>query len=507
MYPRPAAFSSDSFRARWQHGNVRPLYGMTIAAIGVFVVFLLRYLLHDFFEDRAVFLFFTPTILLAVLFGGIVPGVFALVLSIAMVGLLEETTGLDTIDLIDISAFVAAGVSITLLGEAFLRASSASTVAAEALSEREAQLRATLETAFDAAITIAPDGIVMSYNPAAERQFGYRADEIIGHNVSVLMPEPYRSEHDGYLARYLATGEKRIIGFDRVVVGQRKDGSTFPMKLAVGETLTGTKRYFTGFIRDLTEREESAARQEQLQNELARLSRLNELGEMASMLAHELNQPLSATINYVQGCRKLLSGSATPEARKARAAMQEATRQALRAGAIVRQLREYVVRGETEKLPESAHLLIQGAAALALIGSRNEGVKAYLRLAADNDRVIADRVQIQQVLVNLMRNALDAMRGSERRELTITTANDAGGHLIVEVKDTGTGIPDGLAEKLFQPFFTTKSNGIGVGLAISRRIAAAHGGHLTAFNDAGGGACFRLTLPLRAGTAEAGDGR
>jgi two-component system sensor kinase FixL len=165
------------------------------------------------------------------------------------------------------------------------------------------------------------------------------------------------------------------------------------------------------------------------------------------------------------------------------------------------------VRGETEKLPESAHLLIQGAAALALIGSRNEGVKAYLRLAADNDRVIADRVQIQQVLVNLMRNALDAMRGSERRELTITTANDAGGHLIVEVKDTGTGIPDGLAEKLFQPFFTTKSNGIGVGLAISRRIAAAHGGHLTAFNDAGGGACFRLTLPLMAGTAEAGDGR
>jgi two-component system sensor kinase FixL len=507
MHPPRAAFSPEYFRALWQHGSVRPLYGITVAAGGVLAVFLLRYLLHDLFEDRAVFLFFTPTILLAALLGGIVPGLFALVLSIAMVGLLEKTTALDTVDLIDISAFVATGVSIALLGEAFLRASVASTTAAETLSEREAQLRATLETAFDAAITIAPDGIVMSYNPAAERQFGYGAEEVIGENVSLLMPEPYRSGHDGYLARYLTTGERRIIGVDRVVVGQRKDGSTFPMKLAVGETYTGTKRYFTGFIRDLTEREESAARLEQVQNELARLSRLNELGEMASMLAHELNQPLSATINYVQGCRKLLNGIAMPEAGKARAAMHEATRQALRAGAIVRQLREYVVRGETEKLPERAHLLIQGAAGLALIGSRNDGVRAYLKLAAAHDRVLVDRVQIQQVLVNLVRNALDAMRESEKRELTIATANNAEGHLVVEVRDTGPGIPEGLAEKLFQPFFTTKSNGIGVGLAISRRIAAAHGGQLVASNNSEGGACFRLVLPVVSAGEEAANDR
>ena len=173
------------------------------------------------------------------------------------------------------------------------------------LAARQAHLRSILDTVLDATVVIEKDGTITSFNAAAVRQFGYTETEVVGQNVRLLMPEPYRREHDGYMERYLRR-EKRIIGIDRVVVGRRKDGSTFPMKLAVGEIKTGDKVFFTGFIRDLTERQESAARLEEIQSELARLARLNELGEMASTLAHELNQPLSAIANYTQGCTRLL---------------------------------------------------------------------------------------------------------------------------------------------------------------------------------------------------------
>ena len=194
------------------------------------------------------------------------------------------------------------------------------------LKARDAHLRSILDTVLDATVVIEKDGTIVSFNAAAVRQFGYAEMEVIGQNVRILMPEPYRHEHDGYMQRYATTGEKRIIGVDRVVVGRRKDGSTFPMKLAVGEMKTGDKVFFTGFIRDLTEREESAARLEEIQGELARLARLNELGEMASTLAHELNQPLSAIANYVQGCSRLLRDMDDALAARMREALEETAR-------------------------------------------------------------------------------------------------------------------------------------------------------------------------------------
>lgn len=193
---------------------------------------------------------------------------------------------------------------------------------------------------------------------------------MIGQNVRMLMPSPYREQHDGYIGRYLTTGEKRIIGVDRIVVGRRKDGSTFPMTLAVGETRTAEKRYFTGFIRDLTERQESAARLETVQGELARLARLNELGEMASTLAHELNQPLASIANYVQGCVMMLDQVGEEYAVKMRGALTEAAKQSLRAGEIIRHLREFVTRGDTERRPEDLRRLVEEAGAVALMGSR-----------------------------------------------------------------------------------------------------------------------------------------
>lgn len=366
----------------------------------------------------------------------------------------------------------------------------------ETLREKEAHLQSILDTVLDATVVIDPDGIMLSFNASAVRQFGYTPEEAIGQNVSMLMPTPYREQHDAYLARYLRTGEKRIIGIDRVVVGRRKDGSTFPMKLAVGEMRQGDRVYFTGFIRDLTEREESQAMLDQARSELARLARLNELGEMASTLAHELNQPLSAIANYVQGCRRMLDKIDEEYANRMRGALDETAKQALRAGDIIRHLREFVTRGETDKGPEDINHLVEEAGALALVGSRERGIKSVFDFGSDSSIVVADRVQIQQVLINLMRNAMEAMRDSPEKQLIVRTRHVSPDWLQVEVEDTGPGISDEVAPQLFQPFVTTKANGMGIGLSISRRIIESHGGELTVAKNAAGGATFSFSLPV-----------
>ena len=364
------------------------------------------------------------------------------------------------------------------------------------LMQHELHLQSILDTVPDATVVIDAHGIMQSFNSSAVRQFGYSVEEAVGQNVSMLMPAPYHEQHDGYLNRYLTTGEKRIIGIDRVVVGRRKDGSTFPMKLAVGQTKVAGRLHFTGFIRDLTEREESEAKLEQARNELTRLARVNELGEMASTLAHELNQPLSAITNYVQGCRRMLERLDDEYANRLRGALDETAKQALRAGDIIRHLREFVTRGDTERRPEDIKRLIEEAGALALVGSRERGIKSVFDFGPDDDVVIADRVQIQQVLINLMRNAMEAMRDSEIKTVTVTTHHAEDDRLSVTVADTGPGIPDDIAPQLFQPFVTSKPNGMGVGLSISRRIIESHGGELTVQRNEAGGATFTFTLPL-----------
>jgi two-component system, LuxR family, sensor kinase FixL len=363
------------------------------------------------------------------------------------------------------------------------------------LRSRDAHLSLILDTVPDATVVIDMRGIILSFNKAAVRQFGYAEGEVVGQNIKMLMPEPYQAHHDGYIQRYLDTGERRIIGIDRIVVGRRKDGSTFPMKLAVGEMESGGKKFFTGFIRDLTERAESEARLEQIQGELARLARLNELGEMASTLAHELNQPLSAIANYVQGCIRLLKNTDDALAVRMREALEETARQSLRAGQIIRHLREFVTRGETEKKPEDLNQLIEEAGALALVGSRELGVRTVFDFKADQKQFLVDRVQIQQVLINLMRNAMDAMKESDRRELVIQTAPHGADEVMVEISDTGPGVPEEVVNQLFQPFVTTKPGGMGIGLSISKRIIEAHGGELTMRRNEQGGASFRFTLP------------
>jgi two-component system, LuxR family, sensor kinase FixL len=469
--------------------------GYVLAFLAVAIALSMHLALQDSLQTTAAFIFFLAAILVASIAGGIGPGIAALVLSLAGAFYLKGFGAGPPDQAVELAVVAVLGLIIASMGEMLHHARRLMDQTETSLKARDTHLRSILDTVLDATVVIEKDGTIVSFNAAAVRQFGYAETEVSGQNVRILMPEPYRHEHDGYMHRYATTGEKRIIGVDRVVVGRRKDGSTFPMKLAVGEMRTGDKVFFTGFIRDLTEREESAARLEEIQGELARLARLNELGEMASTLAHELNQPLSAIANYVQGCSRLLRDMDDALATRMREALQETARQSLRAGLIIKHLREFVTRGETEKAPEDIRKLVEEAGALALVGSRERGVRSVFDFAPGADMVMADRVQIQQVLTNLMRNAMEAMRESDHRELVVRTAPDGNGQVVVEVADTGPGISEEIAAQLFKPFVTTKPGGMGVGLSISKRIVEAHRGEISVSRNQEGGATFRFTLP------------
>jgi two-component system sensor kinase FixL len=293
----------------------------------------------------------------------------------------------------------------------------------------------------------------------------------------------------------MATGERRIIGIGRVVVGQRKDGSTFPMELAVGEMKSGDQRFFTGFIRDLTQRQQTEARLQELQSELVHISRLTAMGEMASTLAHELNQPLSAITNYLKGSRRLLEGVTDEKLLTMGDALDKAADQAMRAGQIIRRLRDFVARGESERRVESITKLVEEASALALVGVKDLGIRVQFQFDPEIDLVIADRVQVQQVMLNLIRNAMEAMEGAPARDLVIMTSDDTG-QARISVADSGSGIAPEIAEQLFQPFVTTKRQGMGVGLSISRTIVEAHGGRIWVEANPAGGTIFHFTLPV-----------
>jgi two-component system sensor kinase FixL len=365
----------------------------------------------------------------------------------------------------------------------------------DAVRIRERHFRSILDTVPDAMIVIDEHGIMQFFSSAAERQFGYTEPEAIGRNISELMPEPDRSRHDGYLARYLKTGERHIIGIGRIVTGMRRDGTTFPMHLTIGEMQSGGKPYFTGFVRDLTEQQQTQARLQELQSELVHVSRLTAMGEMASALAHELNQPLSAISNYMKGSRRLLAGSTDANAPKIEAALDRAAEQAIRAGDIIRRLRNFVARDASEKRVESLSKMVEEAGALGLTGAREQGVFLRFNLDPSCDLVIADRVQIQQVLVNLFRNALEAMAPSTHRELKASNTRAADDMIEIAVSDSGSGFTGDDLANLFQPFFTTKETGMGVGLSISRTIIETHGGRMWAETNESGGATFRFTLP------------
>ncbi len=361
----------------------------------------------------------------------------------------------------------------------------------EAGQQAAERFRAVIDNAHDAIIAIDSRGRIDTFNKAAERIFGYRPDEVVGQNVKMLMAPPHRDAHDGYLHNYMTTGVAKIIGIGREVEARRKDGTIFPIDLSVGEMRIGDHRGFTGIIRDISERRQAERKVQELTSELVHVSRLTDMGQLASTLAHELNQPLTAVMNYAEAARAMV---ATNPARSAEL-VTKAAGQAERAGDIIRRLRGFVEKGTVERSAENLTKVVEEAVALATIGAKVDGIRITLDLAPDLPAIKIDKIQIQQVVVNLIRNAIEVLRQAERRILTVRTSVADGGIQEVMVADTGPGVASEIAGQLFQPFVSTKKGGMGVGLSISRSIVEAHGGRLWAESNPDGGAVFRFVLP------------
>lgn len=472
-------------------------------AIGlVALVLLLRSTLAPTIDNQALYLFLTPSILIAGIVGGLGPGLLATFLALALhlsitgayANIANPHSPLFVSEVARASTFVLLGAGIAWFGERLRVARTQAITGTLNALAREAHVQSILDTIPDAMIVIDTNGVIQSFSAAAVRLFGYSAEEAIGKNIKIMMPSPYREQHDGYISRYMNTGERRIIGIGRLVVGERKDGSTFPMELAVGEMKSNNQRFFTGFIRDLSERQKTEARLQELQSELVHISRLTAMGEMASTLAHELNQPLAAITNYMKGSRRMLEDSTDERATAIKKALDNAGDQALRAGQIIRRLRDFVARGESERGIESISKLVEEASALALVGAKDQGVRVTFHLDRTQDIVLADKVQIQQVLLNLIRNAIESMEGADKRELLIASSPADDDMIKISVADTGHGISPEIAGQLFQPFTTTKQQGMGVGLSISRTIVEAHGGRIEANPNPLGGTIFSFTL-------------
>ena len=359
----------------------------------------------------------------------------------------------------------------------------------------EAHFDSILETVPDAMIVIDERGLILSFSAAAERMFGYSEAELLGENISTLMPSPDRERHDHYLEHYLATGERRIIGVGRITTARRRNGAAFPIDLHIGEARAGAEKIFTGFIRDLTERQATQRRLHDLQAELAHVARVTAMGTLATALAHELNQPLTAIANYVETARDLLHEPSDEVLGVVREALEECATQSVRAGQIVRRLRDYISRGEIDRQPESLNQLVSEASVLAMIGAGERGVEIEVQLDSACDQVLVDRIQIQQVILNLVRNAFEAMEDSPERRVRISSCREPSGEVRVTIADSGLGLPPDLAGQLFQPFASTRTEGMGLGLSICHTIISGHSGRIWATDSEWGGTAFHFILP------------
>lgn len=494
----------------------------------------------------------------------------------------------------------------------------------EALRAR-LDLQAVLDAAVEAVILIDETGRIETFNRSAERLFGWTAEEVIGRNVSLLMEGADRTGHDGYLKRFLKTGEAKIIGIGREVPARRRDGSVFPAMLAVGEVQQSNPRRFVGFLHDITvrkqaveallksesllrtaqaiaglgnfevplenqgpshwsvevstllgcppddlpadmdvfiqrvvhpddrarfEREwrraltqfgqletecrllradgetrvvelraqfsldtgrrvvtgtlhditmrkqaEEAARQSEAR--LTHFARLSTMGEMAAGLAHEINQPLTAIASFAQAATRMLARPEGIEREDLDEALEQITAQAIRAGEVIRRLRGFVKNREVRQEVVDCSRLVEDSRLLLEADARNNDVRLLLDVANALPPVTADPIQLQQVLINLVRNAIDATTATPgaRREVTVRALVDDEGMVEIAVIDHGHGLSPAAAERLFHPFFTTKSAGTGLGLVISQSIIRAHSGRLGHRHTPGGGCTFHFTLP------------
>lgn len=363
------------------------------------------------------------------------------------------------------------------------------------LVAREAHLRSILDTVPEAMVVIDESGTITSFSAAAERLFGFKTGEVIGHNVKMLMPEPDRGSHDGYMERYLETGERRIIGYGRVVTGQKKDGTHFPMELAIGEARAAGRRIFTGFIRDLTSRH-------RIEEELRQAHKMEAVGQLTGGIAHDFNNLLTV----VSGNLEMIERRLTDD--RARALLREAQGAAEDGAKLTAQLLAF-----GRKQPLNAKLADVGQLVSRfsdlLRRALGEAIELRTIVSGAPGAALVDASQLQNALLNLALNARDAMPRGGRLTVEVSAAKlDAdyasmypevrtGSYVLISVTDTGAGMPAEVRQRAFEPFFTTKGVGAGTGLGLSMvyGFTKQSGGHVQIYSEVGQGTSVRLFLP------------
>ena len=368
-------------------------------------------------------------------------------------------------------------------------------------SASEARFRLVVEAAPNAMVMVNQAGAIVMVNVQAERVFGYPRDELLGQPVEMLVPQRFRGHHPGLRQAFFAEPRARPMGAGRELYGLRKDGSEFPVEIGLNPIETEEGMMVLSAIVDITERKtaemalkESQSRLQELHAELLHVSRLSAMGQMAAMMTHELNQPLTAISNYMEAARTLLERGGDLPLSRISNAISRAGEQSSRAGEIIQRWRGFASRGDGEKRIEAITPLVKEAAELALVGTKLRGISITIQDGAAGSAVVADKIQIQQVLLNLLRNAAEAVADQECREIALLT-EERDNIVRISVVDNGPGIPEEVQAKLFQPFVSTKKTGMGVGLSICQAIIAAHDGSIWAEPNPDGGTIFHLKLP------------
>ncbi len=362
---------------------------------------------------------------------------------------------------------------------------------------REAILNSVFNSIVEGFITINQAGFIESINNSITTIFGYQEDELIGKNVTILMPENVRKQYDGFLVHYLKMHKSKIIGKTRQLEGQRKKGSIFPLDLSVSEYKVDNQSHFIGVIRDCSDRVNKEVLVKKHLDELAHVTRLGLMGEMAAGIAHEVNQPLAAIATYSQVCLKMLQ-SEEMSVTALEEVLTKTEKQACRAGQLISHMRSFVSSKQVYRSRVDIHDLIRNAMELAADECKQFSIKCNLELAESLPLITVDDIQIEQVLLNLLKNAIDVLAKKpkgESRILSIQSYVVDNKYIEIRVKDNGPGINEQEKAKIFTPFFTTKSSGMGMGLSICQSLIISHGGQLR-FNSAKSkGTTFYFNLP------------
>jgi two-component system sensor kinase FixL len=479
--------------------------GQAIALLAAVGALALHLLFGPLFV-HSVYLFCVPAVLICAGFSGFPSAMSATVLLTVGAFLADGASAIPPSEQFGRAAtFLFLGAVIALVGGQVRRTLTRQDRALASLAERGAILRASLDAVAEATVVIDEEGVIITFSHPAEQLFGWTAREVCGQNAKVLMPEAHAEAHYRHVRRYVETGERRVIGSSRQVTGRRRDGAEFPMELRIGEVKIGKRRYFTGVLRDLSSLREAERRSDELQAHLTQVWSLNSMGEMASVLAHELNQPLSAVANYLRAARTLIANLEVDDDDLIDA-VSRAGDQAVRAGEIIRTMRDLATRGGTEQKAESLSGILAEIEFIVGLMVRDAGARVFYDLYPGSDTVLADRIQIQQLVVNLVRNAIDAVAKFPNREIKISTRPDADGKILTTVEDSGPGVDVAVMGRVFQPLASTKPAGMGLGLSICRAIVENHGGRIWVEPSPLGGAAFSFVL-ARTGVTDGASGR